>query len=57
LREDRLADATRKIQDALTDPRPLHAGTESTSVRSVKRDLDFALSHLEYALAALRGAG
>jgi predicted acylesterase/phospholipase RssA len=56
LREERLANASRKVQDALTDPRPLHAGTRRTTVRSVKRDLDFALSHLEYALAALRGA-
>ncbi|MGE5169804.1 MAG: patatin-like phospholipase family protein [Rudaea sp.] len=56
LREERLADASRKVQDALTDPRPLHSGTRRATVRSVKRDLDFALSHLEYALAALRGA-
>ena len=56
LRAERVADPARRIADALTDPRPLHAGTSRSTIRSTKRDLEHALGHLERELAALRAA-
>jgi hypothetical protein len=53
LRTDRLADATRTIENALTDPRPLNVG-ESRHVRQATRDLEYTLDHLERWLAAAR---
>jgi hypothetical protein len=46
LRHDRLADAGRRIHDAIADPRPLHA-QPGTSVRRTARDLAHALNTLE----------
>ena len=46
LRVERLADASRHIDDALADPRPLHA-QPGTSVRRTARDLAHALNTLE----------
>ncbi len=46
LRHDRLADHHRKIDDALADPRPLHA-QPGTTVRRTARDLAHTLNQLE----------
>ena len=55
LRTDRLADATRAVDDALTDPRPLNVGKSRRSpVRQAARDLAYTLDHLERWLAAAR---
>jgi NTE family protein len=55
LRIDRLADATRTIDDALTDPRPLNVGpSRQRRVRQATRDLAYTLDHLERWLAAAR---
>lgn len=53
LRRDRLADATRTIEAALTDPRPLHHDARR-SVRKTARELAHTLDHLERAVAAAR---
>jgi NTE family protein len=53
LRTDRLADAGRTIEDALTDPRPLNVGG-ARRVRQATRDLAYTLGHLERWLAAAR---
>ena len=50
LRLDRLADPTRSVTDALTDPRPLHAHARG-DVRRTARDLRHTLVHLERWLA------
>jgi hypothetical protein len=55
LRTDRLADETRTIGDALTDPRPLNVGqSRRRRVRQTTRDLAYTLDHLERWLAAAR---
>jgi predicted acylesterase/phospholipase RssA len=55
LRIDRLADETRTIDDALTDPRPLNVGqSRRRGVRQATRDLAYTLDHLERWLAAAR---
>ena len=55
LRTDRLADSSRTIVDALTDPRPLNVGQgRKGSVRRTTRDLAYTLDHLERWLAAAR---
>jgi predicted acylesterase/phospholipase RssA len=46
LRHERLADSGRRVDDALADPRPLHA-QPGASVRRTARDLAHALSALE----------
>ena len=56
LRAERLGSPGRAIADALTDPRPLHAGGAHSTIRAVKRDLEHALSHLERAVAARSAA-
>jgi hypothetical protein len=56
LRDERIAERGRRVTDALTDPRPLHAGDARNSVRSAKRDLEHVLAHLERHLAGLRAA-
>jgi len=56
LRVERIADPARRVADALTDPRPLHAGTARNTVRSTRRDLEHVLAHLERHLAGLRAA-
>jgi hypothetical protein len=43
---ERLADASRRVDDALADPRPLHA-QPGASVRRSARDLTHALNTLE----------
>jgi len=58
LREERLADAARHIADALTDPRPLHAGAvRRRTIRATARDLDHTLGHLERQLDRMRATG
>ena len=52
LRHARIADGARRIGDALNDPRPLHAGPRDT-IGTAKRDLEYALAHLERHLAAI----
>jgi predicted acylesterase/phospholipase RssA len=55
LRTARLADATRTIDDALIDPRPLNVGrSRRGGVRQATRDLAYTLDHLERWLAAAR---
>jgi len=55
LRADRLADETRTIDDALTDPRPLNVGrSRRRRVGQTTRDLAYTLDHLERWLAAAR---
>ena len=55
LRTDRVADATRTVDDALNDPRPLNVGKSRRSrVRQATRDLAYTLDHLERWLAAAR---
>jgi hypothetical protein len=56
LRHARLRDPGRRVADALTDPRPLHAGTARNTVRSARRDLEHVLAHLERHLARSRAA-
>jgi len=57
LRRDRLADHSRTVVDALTDPRPLHTDrTIPIDIRQTARDLAFALDQLERWLAANRAA-
>jgi NTE family protein len=52
LRTDRITDPSRKLADALTDPRPLNVGRGGRmSVRQPVRDLSHALDHLERWLA------
>jgi predicted acylesterase/phospholipase RssA len=53
LRHERLADHTRVITDAVTDPRPLHTNiTGRGDVRQTVRDLSHALDQLQRWLAA-----
>ena len=48
---------TIEAADAIRDPRPLHTGeTRRRSVRTVARDLDHALLHLERQLSFIRVA-
>ena len=55
LRLDRLRDPTRKVTQALTDPRPLYVKpSQSRGVRQTARDLTHTLDHLERWLAAAR---
>jgi len=54
IRHDRLADAHRSIDDALADPRPLHA-QPGRNVKTTARDLAVALSQLERWLEGARG--
>lgn len=56
LRHERLADASRTIDHAVTDPRPLHHGTARRNVRHTARELSHTLDQLERALAAARQA-
>jgi len=52
LREARLADAWRQVQDALTDPRPLRAHAQGAgNVRQAARELEHTLDQLERWLA------
>ncbi len=58
LRMERVADPARDVADALTDPRPLHAGVlRRRTVRATTRDLDHTLGQLERQLARMRAAG
>jgi predicted acylesterase/phospholipase RssA len=54
IRHDRLAQARRGIEDALTDPRPLRAQPEKLTVRRTARELAHTLDHLERAVSAAR---
>ncbi|MEO5766668.1 MAG: patatin-like phospholipase family protein, partial [Casimicrobiaceae bacterium] len=55
LRHERLADASRRVGDALTDPRPLKSdGARVPTVRRTTRQLAHTLDHLERYLAAVR---
>jgi predicted acylesterase/phospholipase RssA len=54
IREDRLAPPDRRVADALTDPRPLHAQPHKPSVKRAARELSHTLDHLERAVAAAR---
>ena len=55
LRDTRLADAGRSVNDALCDPRPLHSDARSAgSITATARDLSHTLDHLERFLAARR---
>jgi len=54
LRQDRLADVDRGIDDALDDPRPLHVQPRR-SVKSTARDLAVALNQLERWLDRVSG--
>ena len=57
LRHDRVDDPARSVEDALDDPRPLHAGTpQRKSVRTTALDLEHTLKHLERQLARMRAA-
>jgi predicted acylesterase/phospholipase RssA len=51
LRHDRLADRTRRVTDALRDPRPLHTRRAEGSVRQTARDLHHTLDQLQRWLA------
>ncbi len=53
LNTDRLADPTRRVTDALTDPRPLKSDARrEATVRRTTRELAHTLDHLERFLAA-----
>jgi NTE family protein len=54
LRHDRLAQAARRVEDALTDPRPLRARPQKKTVRRAARELAHTLDQLERAVAAAR---
>ena len=54
IRHDRLAIANRRIQDALTDPRPLRADPGRLTVKKATRELKHTLDQLERAVAAAR---
>jgi len=54
LRDARLADPTRRVADALNDPRPLRPAPRRRGVRHAARELAHTLDHLERHLAALR---
>jgi len=54
LRHDRLADDTRDITAALTDPRPLQHDTARRTVKQTARELAHTLDHLERAVARAR---
>jgi NTE family protein len=55
LRADRIADPSRTVVDALTDPRPLNVGSgRRKSVREPVRELAHTLDHLERWLATAR---
>ncbi|HMA30958.1 MAG TPA: patatin-like phospholipase family protein [Casimicrobiaceae bacterium] len=58
LRAERIADRGREVTDAVTDPRPLHAGgSRRRGLRGIRRDLDRALTQLEREVETLRVAG
>ena len=54
IRHDRLAQADRRIPDALLDPRPLRAQGGRATVARTARDLSHTLDQLERAVAAAR---
>jgi NTE family protein len=54
IRRDRLAQGQRRIEDALTDPRPLRARPEKITVKRAARELAHTLDQLERAVAAVR---
>jgi NTE family protein len=54
LRLERLADASRRVTDAVTDPRPLHPDVEHEDARQATRNLAHTLEALERAVAARR---
>jgi len=55
MRHARLADDTRRVTDALTDPRPLNSNVERVkTVRRTARELAHTLDHLERYLATCR---
>jgi NTE family protein len=54
IRDERLADGTRTVADALTDPRPLRHDPSRRNVRQAARELGHTLDHLERAVAAAR---
>ena len=57
LRAERIADRPRQVTDAVTDPRPLHAGgSRRRSLRRIGRDLDRTLAQLEREVETLRAA-
>ncbi|MGE5090336.1 MAG: patatin-like phospholipase family protein [Candidatus Levyibacteriota bacterium] len=57
LRAERIADPQRRVTDAVTDPRPLHAGgSRRRSLHRIGRDLDRTLAQLEREVESLRGA-
>ena len=58
LRADRLENPGRKISDAISDPRPLHASRAgSPSIEQTARDLRYTLDHLERWLKTSAHAG
>ena len=55
LRAERIADRQRQVTDAVTDPRPLHAGgSRRRNLRRIGRDLDRTLAELEREVETLR---
>ena len=54
IRRDRVALAERRIEDALTDPRPLRAHPGKLTVKRAARELAHTLDQLERAVAAAR---
>jgi len=54
IRHDRLAQDTRRIPEALTDPRPLRAGRRRLTVKQAARELSHTLDQLERAVTSAR---
>jgi NTE family protein len=54
IRHERLAEASRSIAMAMTDPRPLRADAANQSVRQTTRELRHTLDQLERAVASAR---
>jgi len=54
IRADRIAQPVRRIEDALTDPRPLRAQPAKLTVKRAARELAHTLDQLERAVAAAR---
>ncbi|MFO1304296.1 MAG: patatin-like phospholipase family protein [Burkholderiales bacterium] len=54
IRHDRLAQAHRRVADAITDPRPLHAGRRKLTVKQATRELTHTLDQLERAVTSPR---
>ena len=54
IRSGRLADTTRAVTDAITDPRPLKSSRRRPSIRRTARELAHTLDHLERFLGTAR---